>query len=46
MKFIIGGLIAILVLFIYSACVVASRCSRLEEKIEEEEGFYCMKSQE
>lgn len=30
------ALVILLVLFIYSACVISSRCSREEEKIESE----------
>lgn len=36
MKYVIIGLIGILVLFVYSACVVSSRCSREEEKWRDE----------
>ncbi len=32
MKYIFIGLISMLVLFLYSACRVSSKCSRLEEQ--------------
>lgn len=33
------GLIILLVLFLYSACVISSRCSRMEEELELEEYY-------
>ena len=39
MLYIFIGLVILLVLFLYSACVVSGECSKLEEKLEIEE-FY------
>lgn len=40
MIYFIIGLIALLVLFLYSACRVSSECSRIEELEELELAFY------
>ena len=36
MKILIVIGLALIILFLYSACVISSRCSRIEERMEEE----------